>query len=163
MPNFLLSSPSKRALIVMMTNCFLSQDISIFHVHLRWFSFVVYYIFQMYLQEIWNNLQNNCHLLECLTGNFCINQIILDEINPTVFPSGKMFKTSFGSAFWRDLIMDPSASVNFPLIDNPRDSPFDDLRDFPKWPTQDLALVDIPVTICYTFENKSCYYITIIR
>ena len=51
------------------------------------------------------------------------------------------------SAFWRDLIMDLSASVNFPLIDNPRDSPFDDLRDFPKWPTKDLALVDIPVTI----------------
>ena len=72
----------------------------------------------------------------------------------------KMFKTSFGyvvqtrnsfyltmKCIWNDLTRDPSASVNFPLIYNPRDSPFDDLRDFTKWPTKDLALVDIPVTI----------------
>ena len=36
MPNFFFSSPSKRALIVLMKNCFLSQYIDIFYVHLQW-------------------------------------------------------------------------------------------------------------------------------
>ena len=77
----------------------------------------------------------------CLLQDKCLKPHLVLRCRPEIVSIWQC------SAFWRDLIMDPSASVNFPLIDNPRDSPFDDLRDFTKWPTKDLALVDIPVTI----------------
>ena len=121
--------------MVLMTNCFLAQSISISCVHLMWFYFVFYYMFQIYLHEIWNNLQNNCQFSSSLSGLLAHSASLMSNlVNWTwhCFIQEKCLKPHlvmwFWPGFWNDLKRDPSTSVSFPSIDDIRDSPFDDRR-----------------------------------
>ena len=126
---------SKRALIVLMTNCFLSQSVSIF-----WCSSeVILLCVLLHVSNLsaWNLKQFAKQLsvffqFEWLTGTFSITHVKLGQLNMTLFHSRKMFKTSFDNVdvtrIRNDLKRDPSTSVSFPSIDDIRDSPFDDRR-----------------------------------